>query len=91
MAIGDQINMKPEYETVEVPCEGQVGDLVVLSPLRDQEPDPSPLGLASLWFCTKSSGREGPAVWQRVTFDGYAQCDVRVGPPPQNRPRVPND
>lgn len=92
MATGDQVNIKPAYETVEVPCEGQVGDLFVMSRLREDEPDGTPLGLASLWLCTKSSDREGRrAIWQRVTFDGYAQCDAPVGPPPQDRPRVPND
>lgn len=89
MAKGDQVNIRPEFQTTKLPCEGTVGDLIVLTPLKENEPDPSPQGVASLWFCTKSgSGERHPAVWQRVTFDGFAQCDAPVGNPPQNRPRI---
>jgi hypothetical protein len=91
MAKGDQINFKPHFrdEGPTLPCEGQVGDLFVFSPLNDGERDGSPQGLASLWFCTRGMDEEGrPATWARVQFDGIATCEVRLPTPPQNRPQL---
>jgi hypothetical protein len=86
MAYRDQINIEPAYKQSKVPCEGQAGDLLVLTPLADGESDVSTQGLASLWFCTKSSEGERPAVWARVQFDGVANCAKPVPDPPQARP-----
>jgi hypothetical protein len=92
VANGDQINLKPQFQLTTVPCEGEAGDLLVLSPLKEGEPDPSAQGLASLWFCTKSgTTAERPAIWARVQFDGIATCRARVPTPPQNLPTLKPD
>ena len=88
MASEDQINFKPAFETNTVPCEGEVGDLLVLSPLKDGEPDPTNQGLASVWFCIKAGNAERPAVWARVQFDGVASCGFPIADPPQSRPTL---
>ena len=92
MSTGDQINLRPHFRDEEegrLPCEGEVGDLYVLTPLHDGEPDPSPQGLASLWFCVKKPERDsGPAIWARVRFDGFATCDWRPPNPSQMLPEL---
>jgi hypothetical protein len=90
MSVGSRINIRPFFRTDQVPCEGNVGDLIVLSPLDEGERDGSPQGMASLWVCIKANWEpeNEPAVWARVQFDGVAVCDHRVAPPPQNRPRL---
>lgn len=82
MAVGDQINFKPLFEQDTVPCEGEVGDILVLTPLRERDDDPEKLGRASVWFCTKAQFGERPAFWQRVLFDGFATCETGPLPPP---------
>lgn len=89
MAKGDQVNLKPHFkeDTDKLPCEGEAGDLYVFSPLGEKDRDNSKQGVASLWFCTKSSGPDGQnAIWARVQFDGIATCKVRPPIPPQNHP-----
>ena len=91
MAKADQINLKPHFkkDTDRLPCDGEVGDLFVFSPLDEGERDPSKQGLASLWFCTKSAGPDGlNAIWARVQFDGITTCAVRPPLPPQNHPAL---
>lgn len=88
VAVRDQFNFRPLYERTQVPCEGQVGDVLVLSPLREGERDPQPQGSASVWFCIKSDDDEGSAVWARVQFDGIATCKKPVPLPPQTRPEL---
>jgi hypothetical protein len=89
VAISDQINFKPRFEQPTVPCEGEVGDILVMTPLRERELDPSQQGLASVWFCIKAQFGERPAVWARVQFDGVATCrDGPVQEPPQTRPTL---
>jgi hypothetical protein len=91
MASAGQINLKPVFEQHKVPCEGTVGDLLVLSPLREDEFDHSPQGQAHLWFCTKSENlnEQQPAVWKRVDFDGFATCQMHDLPePPQDDPPI---
>ena len=86
----EQLNVKPIFEAQKLPCDGEAGDLLVLTPLKDGEPDPSPppQGKATLWFCIRSGKGELPATWALVSFDGIATCDVPLPPPPQNRPPV---
>lgn len=89
--MADQINIKPRFKSQTVPCEGEAGDLLVITPLKEGELDVSPQGLASLWFCIRSQhiGEARPAVWARVQFDGVATCETTVLPdPPQNRPTL---
>jgi hypothetical protein len=86
--VADQINFKPHFEQTSLPCEGEAGDLLVLSRLKEGELDPSAQGLASLWFCTKSGSEERPAIWARVQFDGIATCEAPVPDPPQTHPRL---
>jgi hypothetical protein len=90
MAKGDQINLRPHFrkEGPTLPCEGEVGDLFVFTPLEEGERDPTPQGLASLWFCTKGSEENGKrnAVWARVSFDGTTTCAA----PPPNPPNYPD-
>lgn len=89
MADGDQLNLKPHFkaEGPSLPCEAEVGDFYVLSPLEEGEPDFSPQGLASLWVCIRSSNGEFRATWARVQFDGVVTCEVQnIAEPPQNRP-----
>jgi len=89
VASGDQINLKPHFQQLTVPCEGEAGDLLVITPLKEGEQDTSPQGLASLWFCIKTGDTpERPATWARVQFDGIATCRAPVANPPQNRPTV---
>lgn len=91
MAVIGQINIEPAFKMNSVPCEGTVGDLLVLTPLDEGELDGSPQGLASLWFCTRSANmNEGrPAIWKRVQFDGFATCAIAPLPkPPQNQPPI---
>ena len=89
MAISEQFNIKPLFKTDQVPCDGLAGDLLVITPLEPDERDTSPQGVASLWFCTKSSDEkeQQPAIWARVQFDGIATCKTPPVPkPPQNKP-----
>jgi hypothetical protein len=89
VAAGDQINFKPSFEQQTVPCEGDVGDLFVMTRLKEGEPDNEPQGVASLWFCIKEGrSAERPAIWARVQFDGIATCAAPVPQPPQNRPTL---
>jgi hypothetical protein len=88
VASGDQLNLRPSFDQTTVPCEGEVGDLIVLTPLREGEPDGSPQGVASLWLCIKASLGERQAVWARVQFDGIATCEAPVPNPPQTRPTL---
>jgi hypothetical protein len=86
VAYRDQTNIKPAYKQLRVPCDGEVGDLWVLTPLDEGEPDGSPQGRASLWFCTRAADQERPAVWARVQFDGVATCADPLPDPPQDHP-----
>lgn len=89
MASGDQINFKPWFKQHTVPCEGEVGDILVLTPLGEGARDPEPQGSASVWFCIKAGADKGhPAVWARVQFDGVAICKSPVQKPPQARPTL---
>jgi hypothetical protein len=91
VATGGQINLRPNFKSVQVPCEGTLGDLLVLTPLEEGDVDASPQGLASLWFCTKSSNvnESRPAIWKRVQFDGFSNCQMPDLPkPPQNQPPI---
>jgi hypothetical protein len=85
-----RINIKPNFKTSKLPCDGKVGDLLILTPLAEDERDPSHDGLASVWICIKASwGPENEhAVWARLQFDGVSTCDVPVPKPPQNHPPV---
>ena len=93
MAKGDQINFKPHFKKdgPTLPCEGEVGDLFVFTPLDEGEQDPTPKGRASLWFCIKRAERDGRnAIWARVHFDGTWTCAERP-PNPPNYPDVPRE
>ncbi|MFD4459621.1 hypothetical protein [Nocardia sp. NPDC058480] len=84
---GEQFNFKPSFEQVTVPCEGEVGDLLILTPLKHGEFDSSKVGKASVWFCTKAASSDGPATWQQVEFTGFATCNMPVVQiPPQDVP-----
>lgn len=87
-ATGTRINLRPFYGRTEVPCEGEAGDLIVLTPLAEGEPDRETQGSASLWFCTKSQdhSEDGRAVWKRVDFDVMSTCAQPAPRPPQNDP-----
>lgn len=92
MAKGDQINLRPHFkeEGPRLPCDGAAGDLFVFTPLGEKDlVDPSPQGLASLWFCTKGAEGDGRnAIWKRVQFDDKRTCDVDPLKPPQNTPEL---
>lgn len=91
MARGDQINIKPHFkkEGSTLPCEGEVGDLFVFTPLDEGERDPERQGSASLWFCTKGAEGDGRnAIWKRVQFDDTRTCAVPPLKPPQNTPEL---
>ena len=82
MASGDQTNFKPSFEQTTVPCEGEVGDLLILTPVKERVTDAEKLGSASVWFCIKAGTGERPAVWGRVQFDGFATCETGPLPTP---------
>ena len=90
MDIDEQINIEPRFKAQTVPCDGEAGDLLVLTSLGENEPDSSTQGLASLWFCVKSADPKNEkfpdAIWARVQFDGIATCKKPVPKPPQNHP-----
>jgi hypothetical protein len=99
MAEGDQINLKPHFKKEHpimngrptLPCEGEAGDLFVFTPLDEGERDPTPKGLASLWFCIKGAEGDGRnAVWARVNFDGTTTC-ATPPPKPPNYPDLPRE
>jgi hypothetical protein len=82
----DQLNIEPAFTQSTVPCEGEAGDLFVMTPVVKGDVDGSFQGLASLWFCTKSAENERPTEWKRVQFDTAATCRTPVPNPPQNTP-----
>jgi hypothetical protein len=86
MASLNPINIRPMFETDRLPCEGRVGDILVISPLPEDKFDTSNRGVASLWICTRADyPQEGvPAVWVRLQADGYASCEYPVPVPPEN-------
>ena len=86
MALRDQLNFRPRFEQDTLPCEGEVGDLLILTPLPERERDPEPDGSASVWFCIKGQTEGESAVWARVQFDGVASCRAPVPTPPQGHP-----
>jgi hypothetical protein len=90
MADFERINIRPTFRTSELPCDGKVGDLLILSPLDENERDPEHLGSAAVWVCTKANwGPENEnAVWQRIQFDGFAQCGNITPLPPQDQPNL---
>lgn len=83
----NQINIEPAFKQSTVPCEGEVGDLFVMTRFAKDEDD-TPTGQATLWFCTKAAVGERHAVWAEVSFDGIARCDSPVPDPNVNRPEV---
>jgi len=84
VAIENEVNFRPTYETKRVPCEGEVGDMIVLTELKEGQDDPANDGSASVWFCIKASRGERRAVWACVKFLGVATCDFDFKPPPQD-------
>lgn len=84
------LNIKPLFRADKLPCDGQVGDVLIISPLEEGEPDFEPRGVATIWVCTRASyDAEGlPAVWIRLQAEGYASCDYPVPPPPQDIPHL---
>jgi hypothetical protein len=91
VAVGGRVNISPHFESDKVPCDGVVGDLLVLTRLEEGQPDGSPQGLASLWLCTRSADpqEQRPAIWKRVKLDGFAECQMPPLPePPQNDPPI---
>lgn len=87
MALGDQINIRPEFQATTPPCSGQVGDLIVLTPLKEGEFDPEDDGSASFWVCVKAGTDRAPARWLRIQCDVFATCEAPVGPAAQGHPR----
>jgi hypothetical protein len=90
MADFERINIRPTFRTSQLPCDGNVGDLLVLSPLNEGERDPETQGSASVWVCIKANWppENENAVWARIQFDGIAQCGTPTPLPPQNRPHL---
>jgi hypothetical protein len=84
VAIDNEVNFRPTFETNKVPCEGEVGDMVVLTALKEGAADPEKDGSASVWFCIKAGRGERPAVWACVQFLGIATCDIPLRKPPQD-------
>ena len=88
MASDNQINFRPEFQTTKLPCSGQVGDLIVVTPLKEGEFDPKTDGSASVWVCVKADLDLRPALWLRVQFDGFATCDTPLPPAAQGHPHL---
>ncbi len=88
MAKREQQNFRPQFLRDRVPCEGDVGDILVMTKLDERDRDPEKQGSASVWFCVVSQTEEHDAIWRRVQFDGVASCDRQVPLPPQNLPEL---
>ena len=88
MTISEQINFKPRFQQSSVPCEGEVGDIFVMTPLREGQRDSSEPGEASIWFCVKTQVETRPAVWVRIQFDGFATCQSGPLRPPKQIPEL---
>ena len=90
MASYVRLNARPNFRQTQLPCDGHVGDIVILTPLGEEEFDRSPDGVASVWICIKGSwAPEGVnALWARVAFDGVAGCEAPIPEPPQDRPKL---
>jgi hypothetical protein len=86
VAVREQHNFRARYEQETVPCEGEVGDILILTPLAERDFDRELQGSASVWFCIKKQLEGQPAVWARVQFDGVASCGLPVPTPPQDHP-----
>src|SRR5262249_41142995 len=72
------INLRPRPAELQLPCEGEPGDLLAISH------DDAPLVGASLWFCVKGgSNHVNPAVWVRLAYDYTLTCGNEVPLPPQ--------
>ena len=84
------LNVKPMFETTKLPCEGKVGDVIVISPLQEDQLDTSNAGLASIWVCTRASFEPEalPAIWIRLKADGKATCEFPTSDPPQDIPTL---
>lgn len=85
-----RLNIEPNFKQNTLPCDGKVGDLLILTELPENKFDKEVDGAASLWICIKASWPpEGlTAVWARAAFDGVASCERPVPPPPQNHPKL---
>lgn len=82
-----RINFEPIFERDTLPCDAELGDLIVMTPLARDEVDTTDQGLASYWLCIRERRDKEPVVWARIQFDGIATCGVGpVQTPPQNRP-----
>lgn len=88
MALRDRHNFRAHYTQDTLPCDGVVGDIVVLTPLSDDDHDPEPQGSVSIWFCIKADEDGRPALWARLEFDGVATCEQAVPRPPQTHPQL---
>jgi hypothetical protein len=80
----DRVNIRPHFKTSKLPCSGRVGDLIVQTPLDENDLDPLPQGSASVYVCVRASSVEPRerAVWVRLHVNGFATCETGPLPPP---------
>ena len=85
-----RLNILPNFQQDRLPCEGDVGDVVILTRLAKGEFDKSTDGQASVWICIKGSWapERTNAIWALLPLDLLGTCDASVPLPPQGRPRL---
>ncbi|MCA3561805.1 MAG: hypothetical protein IOC82_12330 [Aestuariivirga sp.] len=83
----EQLNIRPLFRATEVPCDGQVGDVLIVTPLSEKDIDPDKPGNVQVFICTRASNAEtGPAIWSRLRFDGYTTCKSPLPNPVKDIP-----
>jgi hypothetical protein len=68
---GAQVNLKPQFETATPPFEGQAGDLLVITTMKEDKPTD---GSADLWFCIRENANNEGAIWGKVQFSSTFQA-----------------
>ena len=91
-----QLQLKPFFGGGPLPCTGQVGDLLMYSPLPGPDAeDDDPTKRPALYLCIKSSANDDnpaeqrSAVWARFQCDLDFTCKDGVPPAPPKPPHGP--
>src|ERR1035437_2607753 len=67
--VGAQINLKPLFERATPPKDGQTGDLVVITKMKEDHPTSGEL--AELWVCVRGPFHNESAIWGKIQFSEF--------------------